>query len=1030
MLNHHADLNEVLKVDLSTEQWAAVGSELCPAVIVAGAGSGKTTSMAARVAWLVGSEQVSPERILGLTFTTKATGELMTRIRQALQAVHEQRDLDEPIDPVVQTYHAFAAHIVREHGIRIGREPNAQVLSQAGRAGLAYRLVCRTHVPVGQLELSPFYLAQRLLHLDEALVELDVSPDQLRKFDTDLANDLEHIPEVIQATTAMIQTARDRGLLCDLVDEWRDLKAEHDVLDFADQIRLALEIVRRFPNIADQIREQYDAVMLDEYQDTSLAQHHLLLTIFGAGHAVTAVGDPCQAIYGWRGASVANIEQFPIHFGTDAPADHYAFTVNRRSGIRILALANLIAEPLRAEHRGAEALSALSSKGQGQVRCALVETQSQEIEWIVNDIEQFGEASAQAWGDIAILTTTAESAHAFDRALRAQSIPTQVYGIGSLLHQAVVLDIRAHLEVLHEVTANPWLIRLLTNPRWAIGPRDLAALGARARFLAGGTGRSDAGTVEQALEATVTETEPVESISLREALADLGDASRYSPAAFERFQLLERALVRLGQHVSAPVPELIHSILRETGLDVEVNIVHGESTDVADQRRAVRSFLQLAHEATTPMSLGGFLTYLREAERLDIDITGEQVREENAVQILTIHKAKGLEFRRVYVPNMSNKVFPNGKGISSWPTSIDHVPWELRNDCPDALKGFPDRVSGPRTNDFTEYKRRLRVLQDLEDRRLAYVALTRAEQSLTITGHWWGDSQKDIRGPHPIFEEIHDACLGGIGEVIIWKQREEVANENPSPEFTPEPVQWPTQQVHAHVLRAQAETVRNAGVPDAGIPIVAQWSRAAHTLLAEQRLARASIRTVRLPDAVSGTMWIRAQTNPAEVAAQLARPMPAPPSRAADRGSQLHAYIEQRLGQQPLIDPFDLPGAADDAIATDDHLFALQAAFEASDFAQRHPIATERAFAVLVNGRVVRGRIDAVFQEGERFLVVDWKTGTHVEPLQLSLYRAAWAQIAGVSQADVDVAFFLIGPNELISPKDLAVLEVGPSPEP
>jgi DNA helicase-2/ATP-dependent DNA helicase PcrA len=1025
MLTRHSDLNDVLNLELSSEQWAAIGSELCPAVIVAGAGSGKTTSMAARVAWLVGSGQVTSDRILGLTFTTKATGELLTRIRSALQAVHGASEVADQVDPVVQTYHAFAAHIVREHGIRIGREPSAEVLSEAARASLAYRLVCMTDLPLERLELSPIVVTDRLLNLDDALVELDITTTELREFDTRLADDLEQTPKIIAKTTSMIETSRGRALLCDLVDQWRALKAEHDVMDFADQIRLALQIVRRFPNIAREIRGQFDAVMLDEYQDTSLAQHHLLFTIFGVGHPVTAVGDPCQAIYGWRGASVANIEQFPNHFGADGPADRYPFTVNRRSGTRILALANRIAEPLRAEHRGVEALEALPTKGQGQVRCALLETQAEEIAWIVNDIVEYGNASGQQWGDVAILTSTAENASECDRALRAEGIPTHVYGVGALLHHPVILEIRAHMEVLHEVTANPWLIRILTNPRWAIGPRDLAALGSRARTLAGSAGRIPQHSVARALDATATETEPVESVSLREALADLGDPAQYSPAAFDRFQQLNHSLVHMARHVSAPVPELMLAILRITGLDVEVNIAHGSPTAVGDQRRAIRSFMQLAHEANASLTLGGFLRYLHEAERLDVDIAGEQVRAENAVQILTMHKAKGLEFRRVYVPFMSKQAFPNGLGISSWVSSIENVPWELRKDCPDALKGFPDRVNGPRTKDFDDYRQRLRVLQDLEDRRLAYVAITRAEQSLTVTGHWWGHSQKDIRGPHPIFDEIHDACLDGIGDVLIWRTQDAVHAENPSPAFSPEPVQWPLPQVHAEVLRTQAEAVRHAKPADLEIPVVAQWSQAAQTLLAEQRAALASIRTVRLPDAISGTMWMRAQTNPAEVAAHIARPMPQAPSRAAERGSQLHAYIEQRLGQQPLIDPFDLPGAADDAITSDARLLELQAAFEASEFATRQPVATERPFAVLIDGRVVRGRIDAVFMDGDRYQVIDWKTGTHVEPLQLALYRAAWAQIAGVPQTDVDVAFFLIGPNELISPVDLPLLEVG-----
>ena len=1032
MLTGIGDVNDILGLDLSAEQWAAIDSPLEPAVLVAGAGSGKTTSMAARVAWLVGSGQVQSDRILGLTFTTKATGELLGRVRQALTAVHAAIDETGSADPVVQTYHAFATQIVREHGVRIGREPTATILTEAARASLAYRFVCTTELPVEVLDAAPKTVVEYLLHLDDALVEVDVDVEKLRRFDQRLIDDLSTTPKPIKKTIDMIDAARSRLILADLVEAWRAYKADHDVLDFGDQIRLALEIVRTFPNIAQEVRSAFDVVLLDEYQDTSLAQHHLLHTIFGPGHAVTAVGDPCQAIYGWRGASVANIEQFPDHYGSGVKADRYPLSVNRRSGSRIVELANEIAAPLRAEHRGVEPLAALPERGPGQVACALFHTRSDEVSWIVDDIERVGTEQDQAWGEFAILTSTSDGVLEFDRALRARGIPTQVYGVESLLAHPVVMEIRAHLEVMHDVTANPWLLRIATNERWAIGPRDLAALGARAKELAGAQHRPPRRNVTEALIAAVNEGEPVETISLREALADLGDPQAYSAAGYERLTALDRQLGQLGQLVGAPIMEILHGVLDITGLDVEVNIVGEHPFQVADRRRALRSFLQLAHETSRDVNptLGGFLVALREAERFDVSIPTEQLRRERAVHILTVHKAKGLEFPRVYVPFMSKDVFPNGKGVSSWVTSPERIPWELRDDCPDALSGFPNRVDGPRTKDFEAYTALLRVLKDLEDRRLAYVAMTRAEQHLYVTGHWWGHDQKEAKGPHPFLLEIHERCIEGLGAVPIWVPEEEIADANPSPVANPEPIAWPAAHDRCVQLQQQANAVRST--PDAMTltSVPAAWRRAVDILLAEEQARRSHLRVVRLPEAISATTWIQAQSDPARLAAQLARPMPQRPSRAAERGSQLHSYIEHRLGQQSLIDPFDLPGAADDFISSDERLRQLQDAFEASEFAGRAALATERPFAVLLNGRVIRGRIDAVFAVGDRFQVVDWKTGTHVEPLQLALYRAAWAQIAGVSQDQVDVAFYVIGPNELIVPDEIPLLQVDLLAEP
>ncbi len=371
-----ASLDAALGLTLTDEQWAAVRSEFAPAVIVAGAGSGKTTSMAARVAWLVGSGYVRPDQVLGLTFTTKAAAQLLSSMRSSVSALVDAGLVDaadehagdlagppdaegDPIgEPQVLTYHAFSARILSEHGIRLGREPRATMLTDGARQQLAYRVVCRTSLPLAGIGRSPLLVTKDLLSLDDELTELGVSPADLREFDDDLAGMLRSFEPLQKIGTEMSATSAQRALLADLVVEWRAAKAERDVLDFADQIRLAGEIVERFPDVVDDLRARYAAVLLDEYQDTSIAQRVLLQRIFGAGHPVMAVGDPCQAIYGWRGASVDNIEDFPEHFpaaGDDAAAARFTLSQNRRSGVSILEVANRTSAHLRTRACGGRA---------------------------------------------------------------------------------------------------------------------------------------------------------------------------------------------------------------------------------------------------------------------------------------------------------------------------------------------------------------------------------------------------------------------------------------------------------------------------------------------------------------------------------------------------------------------------------------------------------------------------------------------------------------------------------------------------
>ena len=181
---------------------------------------------------------------------------------------------------------------------------------------------------------------------------------------------------------------------------------------------------------------------------------------------------------------------------------------------------------------------------------------------------------------------------------------------------------------------------------------------------------------------------------------------------------------------------------------------------------------------------------------------------------------------------------------------------------------------------------------------------------------------------------------------------------------------------------------------------------------------------VRLPDTVSASLLMRALSDPAAVALDLARPMPRPPAPAARRGTEFHAWVEARYGQQSLLDPDDLPGAADEDIVSDDALAVLKAAFERGPYAGRTPVAVEQPFAVVIGGRVVNGRIDAVFEADGRYEVVDWKTGTArgIDATQLAIYRLAWSQLRGVPLDVIDAAFVIIATGEVVRPDTSAAL--------
>ena len=1057
-----ARLDAALNLTLTDEQWAAVSSGVEPAVIVAGAGSGKTTSMAARVAWLVGSGYVRPDQVLGLTFTTKATAQLLTSMRRSVTALVDDdiisaEDADgAPLgEPQVLTYHAFSARILSENGIRLGREPRPTMLADGARQQLAYRVVCRSTLALSDFGRSPLLITKDLLSLDDELTELGVSPADLRQFDDEMLAMLQSFGPPQRIGADMMAASAQRSVLASLVEEWRAEKAARDVLDFADQIRLAGELVARFPDVVADLRSRYAVVLLDEYQDTSIAQRVLLQRIFGSGHPVMAVGDPCQAIYGWRGASVDNIEDFPRHFppeGDDRVAARFTLSQNRRSGPSILEVANRTSAHLRTVHAGVEPLSAGDNgKGSGSVSCALFETYAQEVDWVVEQIlathaAQPGRPRIR-WSDIAVLAATGADLVAVDAALRRREVPTQLIGAAALLAQPAVIDLRCMLEILHDPSANPAFVRLAAGPRWRIGPRDLAALGDRAAQLAGGRHRSGQEDIGSALDDAVAGTDVVESVSLTEALDDLGDLDRYSPEAVTRFAAFAREMRQLQRHVGEPLTELILRVMRTTGLEVEAAL--GPAGSASAQQHALHAFLDVAaefNELDGRLTLGAFLARLRDAERFDVDLELDISGPADAVQLLTVHKAKGLEFGYVFVPFVSSGAFPGGRGRPAWPTAVSSVPWPLRDDCTPDLASFPVDGETPRAKHHDAYKAVLRELGDLENQRLAYVAFTRAERGLAVSGHWWGPTQSTRRGPDGFLSTVHQACLDGFGEVVHWTPEPDEDAANPQAGEASAPLAWPPapDPGHAERLREVAQEVRTVSEMQPALPgvdagptagrtagdreRVQDWDVLAAALLEEARARHAAIREVRLPDSVSASVLMRALDDPDAVALEIARPMPRPPAPAAQRGTEFHAWVETRYGQQSLIDPDDLPGAADADITSDEELQTLKAAFERGPYAHRVPVAVEAPFALLVGGRVVNGRIDAVFEADPgstaAFDVIDWKTGSgrHVDAMQLAIYRLAWARLMGIPVEQVDAAFVIVGTGEVQRPDTSAEL--------
>ena len=707
----------------SPPQVAAITALLdSPSVIIAGAGSGKTTVMAARVVWLVGHHDIAPDRILGLTFTNKAAAELGVRIRRSLLGLDGELEGE----PTTSTYHAFAGTLIAEHGLRLGIEPDLRILSDASRFQRVAQAIESYDGELTEVTTNVARLVGDVMALDGQLSEHLVTTDELRAFDARLIAELQGADKHYAVQDSGIAAARKRTELTRLVDRYRRAKAAAGVMDFSDQMAWGAHL-SALPEVAESLRERFDVVLLDEYQDTSVAQRDLLKNLFsgadgapGRGHSVTAVGDPAQGIYGWRGAAAGNLSEFLDHFPTadGGRGAQFSLVETRRCGHRIIGAANELAAEFYATSPVVSPLEAHPDNPEGTVTVALHPTVADEVAAVIAGVER-AVAAGSALSEIAILVRVGGENGEIVAGLRAAGIPFEVVGLTGLLSQPEVQDLVSVLEVVEDVTANPAMLRLLTGPRWHIGPRDLALLGRRAATLSGRVfGREGDLTLEEQLAKAVEGTDPTEIVSLADAVEDPGDLP-YSPQARVRFQSLSGLLSGLRSHVGEPLYDFARRVMHALDLDVELEASGAPSglDNIALLLDAIAGYS--ADDSFA--SLSGLLAYLGAEEQFNDGMEVSTPSDADSVKLLTAHKAKGLEWDVVFVPFMAKGVFPHSRGRSRWVGSATTLPVALRGDA-DQL---PDIAEWTYAGD-KDY-RVLNAADALqEERRLGYVAFTRA----------------------------------------------------------------------------------------------------------------------------------------------------------------------------------------------------------------------------------------------------------------------------------------------------------------
>lgn len=928
----------------TAEQAAVIAAPPGPTLVVAGAGAGKTETMAARVVWMVANGSVAPDAVLGLTFTRKAAQQLTTRIRTRLARLAGSpllREIDPSgklrarvsgSEPEISTYHSYAGRLLGEHGLLLPVEPSATLLTETQLWQLAHRVVTGWD---GDLDTdrTPVSVTEAVLALSGQLAEHLIEPEQLAEAHTELEKLILTLPRgprqrggPSQELLGILNVQHERVALLPLVRRLGEELRRRGALDFGSQMSLAARLAAEHPEVGAAERARFRLVLLDEYQDTGHAQRILLAALFGnldsargvddagrsaarpptAEHAgsrthsgnaefeglrtgeaspgsgldsaqgadpsgdaaafegldspngsagdgfnggagvaavdaeawsvgdhvtetkrlaVTAVGDPMQSIYGWRGASAANLPRFATDFpvAPGVPAPILPLLTSWRNPPEALELANSIAEPLRQAPGGVavDALRARPDAPPGTVALALAETVAHEREWVAERIAAEWEAHADAGAappTSAVLVRRNADAAPLAEALRERGLPVEIVGLGGLLATPEVADVVATLRLIADPGAGSAAVRILTGARWRLGVTDLAALARRARDLSitrppeQTPAITDSAALADALRSVAPE--PAEQAGLADAIADPGPAEQYSAAGYQRIVGLGRELAALRERSGQSLPELVADVERTIGVGVETQARRASAGGGAG-REHLDAFAEVVADYASDhrASLPGLLTFLAAAEEVENGLEpGEIEVARDRVQVLTVHAAKGLEWEVVAVPHVSRGVFPSGTAAGSWLGALAELPTSLRGD---RQRDVDERAASGVTGDgvpvldlselydrsdldraIKQHKDALNRRRLDEERRLFYVALTRTERALFVSAHHWAETGSTPKGPSDFLLDLKrlvedpDATPAATVRVDVWAEPPATDAANP---FTDDPAsaEWP-----------------------------------------------------------------------------------------------------------------------------------------------------------------------------------------------------------------------------------------------
>ncbi len=690
MMYNPAVLNDVLE-GLNPEQKKAVTHRKGPLLIIAGAGTGKTTVITRRIAWLIAEKLAKPGEILALTFTDKAADEMEARVDILVPYGY--------IDVSISTFHAFGDRVLRDHAIDLGLRPDYRVLSMAEQV-----IFFREHL--FEFPLHHYKsLGDPTRHV-EALVEVisrakdeDVSPEEYFRW---AKKSLKNRKSKVESRKSKIGIEQQLEV-AKVYKKYQKLKAEKGFVDFGDQVNLALKLFRENPAVLKEFQQRYKFILVDEFQDTNYAQFELLKLLAGKSANLTVVGDDDQSIYKFRGAAISNILNFEK---TYKKCEKVVLTKNYRSTQIILDTARRLVkfnDPERLEVRAGvdKKLVAVPGKEGKRVGHRHFDKVTSEADWVAQVINE----KKYPLKEYAILVRSNADAEPFRKSLNLLGIPHQFSGGGGLYVFPEIKLIVSFLRVIGDPADSVSLYDLALSEVYQLNPLDLQKM------------NTFAGRRNLTLHHVFTH------LAEYDILADILDESRATVR-----KIMEDIQFYLAFAKERSTGEVLHQFLKRSGYLAKLTKVESVENEnrvrnLAQFFEKIREFKEVA-EVDRVSEFVRYLNILKEAgddpesSQPDIDV--------DAVNILTVHKAKGLEFSVVFLVSLVDDKFPVRRRKH---------PIEL----PEEL--IKEEVPG---GDF----------HLMEERRLFYVGMTRAKRELYLTSAVDYGGKRDRRVSQFVLEAL------------------------------------------------------------------------------------------------------------------------------------------------------------------------------------------------------------------------------------------------------------------------------------